>query len=591
MNARRMAAAFRSHWQIIALCAVLLFGVVIPMCSVQTMLGHDVYYHMTRMESVAQELKNGNIPTRLYYFVYDGYGYASPMFYGDLFLYIPAALILMGMPMPLAYKAFMIICVCACALTSYYCGRKMFGSRTAALIVSVSYAFSSYFAVDTFTRAANGEMQAFVFVPLAFLGLYGIIEEDGKYWYFLPLGLAAVLVSHLLTAAMLVFFLFVYALISLPKLIKKPKGFIRIAVCAAVFLLVAACFLMPLVEQLVSAEFLSTDGTSATKFGTMAERALTPMQTISLLNMKTDNDPWIPNGIGYLPLALLLFRLVMINKIRFCRGDVFLILSFFCLFASSSLFPWDLFQSLLGTLQFPWRIMLFATLFTALSAGDYFRQIPAESAGAFTAAVCVLSLCAFGSVYVPRMSTYAGYEQSGYEVVYYKGINIGGNIGVGEYLPSGTDRGKMLNRGNVVTSDGTGNYRAYQEDGGDLYVAVEYGDGMGTYLDLPLIMYKGYSASFITAAGAEIPLETDYGENNVLRVYLDGVTESGTVYVTYSGTAVQHVSAWISAISCIALSAAGIYFSCRKAVRKRSQTRTPSPEAPELSSEAPRASD
>ena len=88
-----------NHYIIILICLLLVAGIVIPLCNVQTFLGHDVYFHMTRMEALAQEIDAGNIPARLYYFVYDGYGYASPMFYGDLFLIIPALLILMGVPM------------------------------------------------------------------------------------------------------------------------------------------------------------------------------------------------------------------------------------------------------------------------------------------------------------------------------------------------------------------------------------------------------------------------------------------------------------------------------------------------------------
>lgn len=577
----------KSHYVILLLCLLLLLGIVIPLCGVQTFLGHDVYFHMTRMEALAQEIEAGNVPARLYYFIYEGYGYASPMFYGDLFLIIPALLILVGVPMPLAYKAFMIICVCACLLTAYYCGKRMFKKRSAALCFAFTYAVSSYFAVDVFTRAAVGEMQAFVFIPLAFLGLHSIINEEGKYWYFLPVGLGAVLFSHLITSVMTAVFLLVYALIHCVKLVKAPKKIGTVALCALVFLLITASFMFPLLEQLRDTQFLATDGSSATVFGTMEQRSMTLKQLFSLFNLNEDHEYWIPNGIGYLPIVLLVFRIIVLRKTRFCMGDGYFIAANGCLFMISDLFPWEkeFFQSLFGTIQFPWRIMLFATLFLALAAADYCSRMEKTDVTTFTCLACIAGICAFGSVYIPRYTLYASYEKTGQVVTYYKDKNIGYNIGTGEYLPSGTKRGTLMYRGSVIKSDGSD--KAFtQEKNGDIYVTVEYGENMGTYMDLPLIKYKGYTAVFTDKDGNETALLTDYGTNNVLRVFLSDIKTDGTVYVTYSGTAVQHISFWVNVIAVICL-AGWILYSRVIKVRKPCQRNTLPQAAAELSAEAP----
>lgn len=581
----KIKAFFCKHYIIIFICLLLLLGIVIPLCSVQTFLGHDVYFHMTRMEALAQEIDAGNIPARLYYFVYDGYGYASPMFYGDLFLIIPAILILMGVPMPLAYKAFMIICVCACVLMAYYCGKKMFGKKSAAVCFAFTYAVSSYFAVDVFTRAAVGEMQAFIFVPLAFLGLHSIINEKGKYWYFLPIGLSAVLMSHLITSVMTAFFLLVYALLHCVKLVKNPKKILGIVLCAVVFAALSASFLLPLLEQLADTKFLSTDGSSATVFGTLEQRSMTLRQLFSLFNFSVTNDPWIPNGIGYLPLILVVFRLFVLRKVKFCKGDVFFLTANFCLFMICGLFPWEneQLQKLVGTIQFPWRIMLFATLFLALAAAEYSTHLEKEDVRVFASIVCIAGICAFGSVYIPRYNVYASYEKSGYEVVYYKDKNIGYNIGTGEYLPTGTNRNQLYLRGQIIRSDGA-NTVFTQEKNGDMYIPIKYGEKTGTYLDLPLIKYKGYTATFTGESGKTTELTPYYGDNNVLRLYLNDITEDGTVHVTYSGTATQHISFIISAISVILL-AGYIVYSTVQARKKRLQRNIPSPEDGELSPE------
>jgi hypothetical protein len=253
----------------------------------------------------------------------------------------------------------------------------------------------------------------------------------------------------------------------------------------------------------------------------------------------------------------------------------------------SDVFPWEkeIFQSLFGTIQFPWRIMLFATLFMALAASDYCSRMEKQDAVTFVSLACVAGICAFGSVFIPRYNTYASYEKTGQTVTYYKGNNIGFNIGTGEYLPTGTNRTALYNRGKVIKTDGTKKIFT-QEKNGDMYIPIEYSKDMGTYMDLPLIKYKGYTAVFTDKDGNEISLNTEYGENNVLRVFLRDIKTDGTVYVTYSGTAIQHISFWLNVCAVILL-AGWIAYSRGKEARKPYQVNTPAQVAEELSAQQP----
>lgn len=52
--------------------------------------GHDTKFHMYRIKAIAESLQNGNIPNRLNGVSSFGYGYANPLLYPELFLYIPA---------------------------------------------------------------------------------------------------------------------------------------------------------------------------------------------------------------------------------------------------------------------------------------------------------------------------------------------------------------------------------------------------------------------------------------------------------------------------------------------------------------------
>ncbi len=556
-------------WIPLALCLLLLFGLAIPIAALPTFGGHDIYFHVTRIQALAGELEAGHIPARLYSDVFGGYGYASPLFYGDLFLVIPALLLLAGMSLLGAYKAFIILCIFACVLVSYFCGKKMFRSSTAALCFVFVYCLSSYFAIDIFSRAALGEIQAFVFIPLAFAGLHSILREKGEQWYLLPLGLWAVLLCHLLTAAMTAVFLLVYALFEAKTLWKEPIRIGKILLSAGVFLLLSASFLGPFLEQILDAKFLSTDGSSATTLGTMEERAMSLPQMLSMSNVRQEFEQWVPNGLGLLPLLLVVLRLTLLRKEKLGRGDGYLLVSLFCIFFASEYFPWEigLFQKLFGILQFPWRAFLYATLFLALTAADYAGRMPkGKMLPAYTSIVCAISLIGLLCAYCPMYSVYANADPAGEAslnngqiIIYYAdNSRIGSDIGTGEYLPSGTNLRLLYLWGDTVGTDGDAP-ELTRESNGDVTVSVQYSDTMGSYYDIPLIFYKGYEAIFTDEQGQETKLPIDYGHNNFLRVSLEDISGDGVLRVTYVATATQKISFVVTVLAVLAVAGYILY--------------------------------
>ena len=77
---------------------------------------HDTFFHTQRIISIQNALKSGQFPVRIYAEIYNGYGYGAPLFYPDLFLYIPAVLCMMGIPLAASFNGFLILIFIA-----YYC--------------------------------------------------------------------------------------------------------------------------------------------------------------------------------------------------------------------------------------------------------------------------------------------------------------------------------------------------------------------------------------------------------------------------------------------------------------------------------------
>jgi hypothetical protein len=509
---------------------------ILPLLFIQLPTGHDIYFHLTRIRGLSDELSMGHFPVRIYSTVFFNYGYAAPLFYGDWLLYFPALLVTAGMNIVTAYKTFICVLIILAALSMYFSGKIIFGDKRAACVASVLYTLSTYFGTDALIRHANGEFQSFIFLPIAFAGLYDILFGEGKRWLLLPLGMCGVLVTHTLTSIMTIFFFAVFTLVFIGKILRQPKKLLFIAASVLVFLLLSASFLFPMIEQLQSGEFLATDGTSANKYGTLEFRS---MQTVFSLFwiFNTYVKPWfIPQGVGLAIFVLISLFITYYKKVRSRQSYAFLGLATFALFMTSRYFPWEYLQDICGILQFPWRIMLFAAFFIALFGGAIIRKLQ-ESEYRSVYVLTIILVSTIGVVATLFSNFYHAYTNLG---DYSTNINIGNNIGLGEYLPTQTEKSQLswytptteCNDFNVV-------FHSSRENG-CFTLDFSENNGDNTYFELPIIMYKGYRASLETEDGvSELPLT--YGINNVIRANV-GSEKAGKIKVWYDGTAVQKTS-------------------------------------------------
>ena len=63
-----------------------------PLYTFYLQYGHDLLFHLFRIDGIADGLQSGQFPVRLYGNDLNGYGYGVSMFYPELFLYVPALL-------------------------------------------------------------------------------------------------------------------------------------------------------------------------------------------------------------------------------------------------------------------------------------------------------------------------------------------------------------------------------------------------------------------------------------------------------------------------------------------------------------------
>lgn len=505
----------------------------------------DLRFHMERIESLALEFKANNLFPRIYSTALNDFGYASPMFYGDLFLRIPAFLVAAGMSVADAYQIFVAVIAVSGAIISCCCFKAIAGDSNAAGIGTFLYILSSYFATDIFIRAAIGEALVFVFLPIAFLGYYSIMFDNAKKWFLLPLGLFFMLQSHILLTVAFVIILTIFTVVNIGTIIKTPKKLLYIAISALLFFGISAYFLFPMIDQLMSTSFLASDGTSTLTHGTLAERAIPWWGLVSDFNIRVDSISWVPNGVGLAFIAAWVLYFIMRKKAKLNMALIMLTASTVLLLVTSNLFPWDFFQDIFSILQFPWRLLIFVVFFMALGSVFLVKKLERKNKIIISSIFIILTLFSFVVTVGGRYKGLVYFlTDNSSNVDTYREYN--NNIGMGEYLPSGTDKDEILNSPQTVSVNNSDMITSLSRSHGKVEVEFSNNNAADSYIDLPLIMYKGYSA--VTPNGEQLPLT--YGENNRIRVIIDDM-QQGSFIVQYTGTTTQHISDIISIVSII----------------------------------------
>ena len=182
---------------LLLLAAVLLAS--LPLGFDTVLDGNDLYYQFNRITGIQEALKSGQLPVKIHSTLLHGYGYGSPIFYPEYFLYIPALLGCAGVSLVNCYKVLVLMINAGTAAVAYVSFSGVLRSKRTGLAASLLYTLSVYRLIDIYTRSAIGEALAMVFLPLVIWGMYELFLGDRRKWYLSALGLTGIMQSHVLT--------------------------------------------------------------------------------------------------------------------------------------------------------------------------------------------------------------------------------------------------------------------------------------------------------------------------------------------------------------------------------------------------------
>lgn len=361
-----------------AVSSALLFGGGLP-------YGHDTAFHSARMASIIDGMKVGNFNIHIQSEAFGGYGYATPLFYGQLFLYFPALLYMFGVPFYRCFNIYIIAVNFATAVVSLYSFKKIFKDTKTAAVGSVIYTLSIYRITNIYVRGAVGEYTAMIFLPLILYGVYAIYfdtdRENLSISALIPLvlGVTGLIQSHIITTQIVAVCLVMFGLLNYKKTFTK-NTIIVLLKAVVMIVLVNLAFLIP---------FLASYGMALNVFYDNKLIQYSGARLFQIFGVFfTTGGSCLPGVKGDLPMCIGMSSLLCLiyyfyrmhgdkggddhTGIRTFGNSMF-ILAIVTIAFSTVYFPWDIVRHALGligrqltVIQFSWRYLGLASVCIAV---------------------------------------------------------------------------------------------------------------------------------------------------------------------------------------------------------------------------------
>ncbi len=323
----------------------------------------DTYFHLIRLKG----LENVWI-SPVNFNTFTGNGTYINVFYPWLTMYPMWIIYHITGSYVWAYNIYMTILTIVTIYIAYFVMRKMTDNELSSVCFAVLYTYSSYRFVDIFKRGALGESIVITFLPLVLLGLYEIVLNDYKKWKILSIGIALIAYTHLLSLFhMAMFSSLIFVIILLIKTQDKNKRIIAFVKGIISSIILSLGVLIPIFISVIHNDIQGPAGNINTLV--YSSETISKILINSLVNKPT------AQSVGLLVLVIALANVFFVikekDKTRKYTGLFFIVFGLVLLFASSTLFPWQLLGRLpfVKDIQFVWRLNVYTTLFETVAFG------------------------------------------------------------------------------------------------------------------------------------------------------------------------------------------------------------------------------
>lgn len=526
------------------------------------MVMDDSWYHLERIASLAEGLRDGQFPVRFGQNVNDGYGYISSLMYGELFLYIPGILVASGCTLQTSYAIYVFLINLLTIIIAFVVFRDIFKNPWISLVGTFIYTLAPYRHTDIYQRVAVGEYTAWTFLPLLVLGFYRIYvsQEKNQWKRVLPLvlGASGMVQSHVLTCEMSMLFIVLFMLLNIKQTIKWQNIKTFLIAMGSTFLL-NAWFIIPFLHTILQIEL----NVFAKQHVVMTDHFL----KIYELFRVNPAIRMVPGFFVWVLLSVAVFYLVylLLKKEKLGNGGrmilVTAVFTLFSIFLCIRCFPYaELIKipgigKMIESIQFPWRFLEFAMLFVSILACSLFSEMNQRGWKISIILLAVTCLVLILAEWLPRSKSFVGNEQvySTCEIPYL-------HIGNGEYLPSCAGEYKIVGELDGKIKEPEECQVLEVEKQGLVYrLEIDNKTNMEQILQLPLFDYPNYQVRAENGQKVVISKES----NGYVRLVVPAGFD-GTVKLWYQIPVVWRICEVLSFLSLVGALLGSVY-----GIRKR----------------------
>lgn len=528
--------------------------------------GHDLTFHLNRIASLSDAIKSGSFPQRIQFEMANGYGYPTPLFYGEFFLLIPAILHIFAIPLQTCYQIFGILVNFSTCCICFICFRKITNDWKISLLGSALYTLSSYRIIDIYVRGAVGEYLAITFFPLLLYGFFFLYTASSRRafklseYYPIILGLTGIIQSHILSCEMVAIFIVLFVFIFWKKTIQKHR-FIALFKSLIITILLNLWFLVPFLQSMQ----MNLNVTNAEEINNLESTSVYIPQLFGVFHSWQGASVSgllheMPLSIGFsFVIVIALFFLYCIQrpytetayrsfqpiKILFFFGTIALIL---CL----NIIPWGnilhfskAIAKIVGMVQFSWRYIAIATVFLSFMSVLLLVEIKkTQSAQYINTVIFSILLC----ITISEGFFFYNFLNDSAEHTYYTKSSLNFmDLGAGkEYLLDGSTTSEATTN-NIIADESVIIYSSERQNGDFIFSCTNTSTSQ-SYADIPMFAYDNYTAQFLN--GEKSVCET--GENNRIRVLIPPGYD-GEILITYQPPFLWTMCNILSAISLFGL--------------------------------------
>ncbi len=528
----------------------------IPMINEKLFAGHDIVFHIARIEGIARGLTSGQFPVRIHGGTVNDYGYPNSLFYPELLMYIPAILSLFKISVVTAYKVYLIFINILTIGISYYSFKKLFNSRYIALAVSIIYLLNPYRLMVLYQRSAIGEFTAITFLPLILYGLFAIIKGNKKEWLHLTIGATGVLQSHFITTELVVIMCIVVFIVSFKDLFSSERRILYLIYAATATVLINLWFIAPMLLMMMQLG-LAVFERSQSPFG-MSRYDITNLFANSYFNFTGANPiGWVGIfSIGFYILYRLLFKKDEKHLKLIKLGDFLCISSIITAIATTAYFPWDILSKIpligmmLDAVQFPYRVLtLNAITISALIGVSIIIYFNKKESKLIVSTIAVLLTIISTFLYYEASFIENGMSYFENKHYYFNSFDNSLSVGQAEYLVEGANMDNIVAHKPIIESENEtliiSDFKRYGTEMQFNY-SIDILIDSENIIEIPFMYIPNYEilvnneeVSAIKMADAKVGFVAPF--------------ESGEVSVRYSSPTTFRVFEIVSAVSVLAL--------------------------------------